>query len=380
MICIENANVVLESGILRNGAILVENDRITAVGKREDMCLPEDTHFVDAKGLYVGPGFVDIHNHGGNGSRFDTDPVGAAQYFLRHGETTVLATLFYDLNKEQFLEATRRIQAAMKTTEGANIAGCYMEGPYLNPKYGGSPEKNQWKDKICAEDYKQIVDCAGETAKVWAVAPERDGIEEFVRYTRQVNPDAVIAVAHSEATPAQIEPLKKYGLTLQTHCMDATGRVSDWRGVRGCGPDEACLLDDEMYAELICDSLGVHVNPQLQQLILRCKGFDKVILITDSFVSEQESPEQLRHVTDLCFDINGDLCGSRLTMDAACRNIMKHSNCGIVQTFLMAARNPARAIGMDSEIGTVEVGKKANLVFVDHSFNVQKVMLNGIIR
>lgn len=380
MICIENAKVVLENGILWDGVILIENDRIAAVGKQGDISIPEDAQFINAKGVYVGPGFVDIHNHGGNGCRFDTDPVGAAQYFLHHGETTVLATLYYDLNKEQFLEATHRIQAAMQTQEAANIGGCYMEGPYLNPEYGGNPDKNQWKGAIKAEDYVQLVDHAGDVAKVWAVAPERDGIEEFVRYARKINPTVIIAVGHSEATPVQIKVLKKYGLSLQTHCMDATGSVSEWRGVRGCGPDETCLLDSDMYAELICDSLGVHVNPQMQRMILQNKGLDKVILITDSFVSVQESPEKLRHVTDLCFDANGDLCGSRLTMDAACRNIMTHTNCGIAQAFLMASRNPARAIGMDDEIGTIEVGKKANFVFVDDAFNVQKVMLNGILQ
>ena len=90
-----------------------------------------------------------------------------------------------------------------------------------------------------------------------------------------------------------------------------------------------------------------------------------------------ENPENLKHVTDLNFDERGDLAGSKLTMDAACRNIMTHTNCGIAQAFIMASRNPARAIGMDHEIGTIEVGKKANLVFVDHRFHVESVILNG---
>lgn len=135
-----------------------------------------------------------------------------------------------------------------------------------------------------------------------------------------------------------------------------------------------------MYAELICDSMGVHISAELQQLVLRVKGIDKVVLISDSFVSEEEAPEDLRYVTDLSFDASGDLSGSRLTLDAACRNIMAHTNCGIAQAFLMASRNPARAIGMDDEIGTIAVGKKANLVFVDDMFHVKEVMLNGVLQ
>ena len=136
-------------------------------------------------------------------------------------------------------------------------------------------------------------------------------------------------------------------------------------------------IDSDMYAELICDSMAVHVNPDLQRLILKNKGLDKVILISDSFVSNEEPPEDLKHVTDLSFDANRNLCGSRLTMDTVCRNIMTHTNCGIAQAFLMASTNPSVMLGMDDQIGSVEVGKKANLVFVDDMFHIQKVMLNG---
>ena len=132
-----------------------------------------------------------------------------------------------------------------------------------------------------------------------------------------------------------------------------------------------------MYAEMLCDSYGVHVNRDLINLIIHTKGLGKVVLITDSFVSDLPAPEGLRHVTDLIFDENGLLSGSKLTMNVACRNLMTHTNCGIAQAFLMASRNPARAIGLDDEVGTIEPGKRANLVFVDDMFNVKKVMLGG---
>ena len=102
-----------------------------------------------------------------------------------------------------------------------------------------------------------------------------------------------------------------------------------------------------------------------------------MVLITDSFVSNEKAPKGLEHVKDLSFDHNGGLSGSKLTMDVACRNMMTHTNCGIAQVFLMASRNPARAIGMNDEIGTIAVGKKANLVFVDDMFHVDRVILEG---
>jgi len=151
----------------------------------------------------------------------------------------------------------------------------------------------------------------------------------------------------------------------------------DRTGLRGTGPDEYCFQDPDMYAEMICDSFGIHVMPDMQRLILHCKGLDRVILITDSATFSVPNPPQYAHVEDLNFDEIGGINGSKLTMDQACRNLMTHTNCGITQAFLLASRNPARALGMDHEIGSIAVGKKANLVLVDDRFRVQKVLLEG---
>lgn len=378
MIAIKNAKVVLEYGIVFDGVILVEDDRIVAAGHAADIVIPENATTIDVAGAYVGPGFVDIHVHGGNGHFFYSEPEEAAQHFLNHGETTVLATLYYDVSRETFLDSIHRVKDAMQNGKAARaIAGFYMEGPYMNPKYGASPEKNKWRGPILKEDYQQILDDAGEYVKVWAIAPEREGIEPFVKDAKQANPNVIFSVGHSEANPEQIRKLKKYGLCLQTHCMNATGRLDKYVGVRSCGPDEACMTDRDMYAEVICDSCGIHVQPDMLRMIYANKGIERMILISDSFVSYEDSPKDLRHITDLVFDANGLLSGSKLTMDVACQNLMRHTSCGICQAFLMASRNPARVIGMDDEIGTIEAGKKANLVFVDDMFNVKNVMLEG---
>ncbi len=112
-------------------------------------------------------------------------------------------------------------------------------------------------------------------------------------------------------------------------------------------------------------------------MLLQIKGVDKVILITDSTVVESPSPECFAHTTDLNFDHNGNLSGSQLTMDRACKNIMSHTNCGIAQAFIMASLNPAKIIGLDEQIGSIEKGKLADLVFVDDKFNVLSVMSEG---
>ncbi|MBQ2840204.1 MAG: N-acetylglucosamine-6-phosphate deacetylase [Oscillospiraceae bacterium] len=379
MICIENAKVVLEDGIIWDGVVLTDGDRIVEAGERGKVKVPDGAEHVDACGAYVGPGFVDIHVHGGNGYLFDTEPEKAAEHFLAHGETSILGTFYFDLTKEGYIEATDRLrEVTARQGAGKAIAGIYMEGPYMNPKYGSNPQKNKWRGDIKAEDYEEIVNCAGDLVKVWAIAPERDGVEPFMAYAKKVNPDVCFAFGHCEANAEQIRKLKKYGLKVQTHCMDATGVISACEGIRGNGPDEACMADPELYAELICDSLGIHVNSDNQRMILRNKGVDKVILISDSNVDNDgiTSPD-FGDVPDLTFDINGYLAGSKLTLDMCCRNIMHHTNCGIAQAFLMASRNPAKLIGIDDEVGTIEPGKRANLVFVDDVFNVKRVMLEG---
>jgi len=374
-IAIQNAQVVLENGILWDGVILIEDGKIVNFGSCRELEIPGDYACIDAEGAYVGPGFVDIHVHGGGGYSTCRDPEKAAAHFLRHGETTILGTTDYHMDLQTLLDSIAAIKAAMKTTP--SIKGIYMEGPYTNPSYGSHADINPWHCGVEEEAYKAMVDACGEDAKVWTVGAERPDLVPFLEYARKVNPSVVIAIGHSQATPMEIRALGKYRPTLMTHTFNATGRLPVYGGTRGYGPDEYCLKEPDMYAELISDSKGIHVHPQMQQLLLHCKGVDKVVLVTDSTVHNNPTPAQYAHVQDLNFDHNGGIAGSKMTMDLACRNIMTNTDCGIAQAFKMASLNPARVIGMDDKIGSIEVGKNADLVFVDDKFNVKKVMQEG---
>ncbi len=371
---IVNANIVTCNGILFDGKLVIKDDRIFDILKSTEQA-PADAAVIDAKGAYVGPGFVDIHVHGfGNRATYDAD-AGIVDHFLKHGTTTFLATPYYSLNLEENLRAIEDAKKAME--KSSVIKGIYMEGPYTNPIYGANTAKNPWRHGIVESEYKALVDACGTDVKVWTTAPELAGIEDFCAYAKKVNPDAVIAIGHSDATPDRIEEMGRYKPTLMTHTMNATGRPDTPRGTRGYGPDEYCLSKPDMYAELICDSCGIHVNPALQRMLLQTKGADKVVLISDSCMIDSPSPERFRHITDLNFDDHGDLAGSQLTLDKACQNIMSHTTCGIAQAFMMASLNPAKVIGLDKEIGSIEKGKIADLVFVDDKFNVLTVMTEG---
>ncbi len=374
---IENAKVVLESGIIWDGVILVEGEKITAVGKKEEIAIPESAEHIDACGAYVGPGFVDIHVHGGGGYNTYENPVEAAKFFLSHGETTILATPAYMMGYDEFLKGIRTVKENLN--KAPNIRGFYMEGPYTNGNYGCNKDLYTWGGEIKEEQYKTLVDEGGELARVWTIAPERagDGLVEFLKYARKVNPDTVFAVGHSEALPTEIRALGKYRPTLQTHSMNATGRLKVPGGTRDYGPDEYCFKEPDVYCELISDSLGIHVNREMQQLLLHNKGLHRVVLVSDSTVYDFPNPEAFKNVPDLNFDSKGGIAGSKLTMDMACKNVMSHTNCGIAQAFIMASTNPAKAIGLYDELGSIEIGKRADFVFVDDIFSVKKVVLGG---
>lgn len=378
MIFIKNVNVVLEDRIIYDGEVLICGDKIEKTGKKGEISVPEGADVIDGEGNYLGPGFVDIHVHGGGGHLFFHNPEKAAIHFLNHGQTTVLATGYPNFSKDEFVESIKKIQYAMKNTEaGKAIAGIYTEGLYMNNKYGADPDSNKWMGEIKKEEFKEVVDAAGRDALVWGIAPEREGIELFMEYCKEVNPDIVFSMAHCEAQFEEIEKVKHYGIKLMTHCMNATGTKSKYRGVLGAGPNEYCFMHDDIYAELISDSMGIHVLPEMQRMLLKIKGIDKIILITDSFVSDADAKADFSFTEDLSFDVNGDLSGSKLTMDKACKNFSEHTGAGICDVFKAAALNGAKLLGLDKEIGSIKEGKRANLVICDDKFNVKKVILEG---
>ena len=135
-----------------------------------------------------------------------------------------------------------------------------MEGPYLNPKFGCDKENNPWKDAVNSEKYMPVIEAAYDVAKVWALAPERENILDFVVDVKKKNPLAVFSVAHSEAAPSQIEELIPYGHKIGTHHTNATGDRPMYPECRGVCVDETVNYNDAIYAELICDSRGIHVG------------------------------------------------------------------------------------------------------------------------
>jgi N-acetylglucosamine-6-phosphate deacetylase len=247
----------------------------------------------------------------------------------------------------------------------------------MNTKYGSDNNNIKWKEVISADEYVSLVDNIGDLVKVWCVDPDRENIMEFVKYAHSANPSVVFSIGHSVADPDKIFPLKKYGLCNETHHCNNGVAKGLARGTKGVGPDEACLYDSDIYAELICDSQGIHVRPFMLRLVVRIKGTDRVILITDSCPFEGHAREGVASAPDLGYDSEGHLAGSKLTMDQACRNMMKHTAYGLCHVLKFATINPARMARLDHDVGSLEAGKKANILIMDDMINIKKVIFKG---
>ena len=342
-----NTTLVMPDHLIPGATLVIEDGKIVDFGKKINT---EGMEIIDANGGYTGPGLVDIHTHADGYDFFTEEPVKVAKKLLSHGITTVLPALYFSSTRDELIEQAERIKEAQKSGEADNIFGLYMEAPYMNPKFGCNRENNPWKYDIKKEDYMPLLEALKGFAKVYVLAPEREHIEEFVKDAKALDPNVRFSVGHSEAEPADIE--RFFG--------DA-------------------LYNDNMYTELICDKVGIHVAPYLLRMVKKIKGDDKIILISDAFVDHGPIPDGdlYEGATDINFDMTGEIAGSKMILDGSCRNMMVHTGASLCQIFKYASTNPSNALGL-TDRGRIKVGAKADLITVDCEFNVQSVYLNGI--
>lgn len=365
MKAIVNANVVLPDRVLETGQILMEKGRILAIG--QDLPLPERCEYFDAQGLLAGPGFVDEHCHAGGDCWAYEDPVGMAKHHLLGGTTTLLCTIYHDIGVQGALVAMEKVRTAMRQNAPGNIAGLFFEGPFLNPKYGCALDKIRPVDPA---EYTRYLREYRDILKLWMVAPELGGAKAFM--------DAVtaagipLAIGHSEADAACVADAVRRGARIAVHLCDATGTAispSRWEGTLEVSFDVACMLQKELFCEIINDENGVHVRHDMIRFIIQAVGLDRVIAVTDACTGVKDD-------TDVNI-VDGDLFGSKLCMNQAARNFRNKIGLTEPEVFRVCALNAARALGMDKDVGSLAVGKQANIVLLDQAYQVREVFLRA---
>jgi len=380
MKAIVNTKLILEDGIIFDGVILFDNGIIKALGKTSDVEIPDGCEIIDAKGKYTCPGFIDIHCHGAGENHFYDNTEECCQHFIEHGETTVLPTLYMDLSIDDIIEKSQIIKSRSDKGVCRIMDGLYMETPYMN--FSGSfKSKNKVPENIVPEDYERMLAAVGNHVRVWAIDPAREGIDDFMAYAQKNYPKSIFALGHSSASSDDCKRVSKYGVKVQTHHNDSGKAKGRCQGSIGAGCDEYTLYNPDMYAELIVDETGIHVVPDRIKMVVRTKGVEKIILISDSTTTvsnfKNNEAEGIWYSPDLNYDDRGMLAGSRLTVDNACRNMMVHTGYGLCHAIRMATANPAKMLGIYDTVGTLDVGKRANLLIINDEVRVEKVFLDG---
>lgn len=374
------SNKIIVNNVLYSGYIYFENGTICAITQEE---LPFDIEY-DRRDFYVSPGFIDIHTHGGNGHEFfgtAFDIVEGCNFHLAHGTTSICPTISaapFEVMKKSVAEIKNAMEDdALKV----NIIGLHMEGPYLSVHQSGA----QCPDFITPpilEQYESLIEEAGEVIARWTYAPENDLDDAFCKYLSEHN--IIASAGHTNAVYEDMQKAVENGCNLITHLYSCTSSVTRQQGFRKLGVVESAYLLEDLYVEIIAD--GRHLPPELIRLILKIKGTDKVVLVTDSLALAGTG---ITHGITLNteFIIEDGVCklmdrsafaGSIATADVLVRVLVKEVGVSVAEAVKMITKVPAEIMKL-KEKGTLEVGKDADIVVFDNDIKIHDVFVKGIL-
>ncbi len=368
MKAIINGKIVMPDGIAE-GRALVYEDRI--LGMAEDVTNAEEV--IDAGGQFVLPGLFDVHTHGGVGvdistcSREDVDKLSRSK--LTEGVTSYLPTTV-TLSHEDLAKALERIRSAMNAAPaGARVWGANVEGPYLNPARKGAHDETLIRpaDADFLLQYEDVV-------RITTIAPEMPGNLDAIRALKG---HIRVSLGHSAASYEEAMEGFDAGATEVTHLFNAMNPLHHRKpSLLG-----AALERDDAFCELICDTF--HVHPGLFKTVYRAKG-DKLVLITDALCAANLGDGTylsggLTYTVDgiRCLLSDGTIAGSILTLNKAVRNLMKYTGAPLYRAVDCASLHPARAMGLDNEIGSLLPGRLADILIADEDMNVIRTIVSG---
>ncbi|MCF1597288.1 N-acetylglucosamine-6-phosphate deacetylase [Streptomyces muensis] len=366
---LSGANVVMPTGTLKEGQVIVDGTRIAATA-------PETAHRIALDGHYVIPGFVDIHNHGGGGASFTSgtpdDVLKGIRTHHLHGTTTLVAsTVTGDMD---FL--THRAGLLSELAEQGDIAGIHFEGPFISPCRKGAHSEALLRHPDPAE-VRKLIDAARGHATMVTLATELPGGLDSVRLLAEHG--VIAAIGHTDATYEQTVEAIEAGATVATHLFNAMPPL----GHREPGPIAALLEDERVTVELIND--GVHLHPAALELAFRHAGADRVAFITDAMDAagfgdgrymlgplEVEVADGVARLVE-----GGSIAGSTLTLDRAFKRAVTIDRLSVEDAVTALSVNPAKLLGRYDRIGSLEPGKDADLLVLDAAFDLKGVMRRG---
>lgn len=354
--------------------LVIVGDRIAAIVPQSSNHADADA--IDARGLFVVPGMIDVHVHGSDGhDTMDATPEalrGMARFFVRHGVTAYYPTTM-TAPPEAIRAAVDNVRRCSQPEDGAQHLGVHVEGPYLSPKHPGAQPASALRDPVPSE-YAGWLDSG--VVRLITIAPERPGALELIE--AGLDAGVEFAMGHTDATYEQVIEAANRGVRQATHTFNAMVGLHH-RQPGGVG---GVLSDDRIYAQVIVD--GVHVHPAAVKVLARAKGPGRTLLITDAM--------RAAGLPDGGYDLGGQpisvsggvartkdgaLAGSTATLDVVLRNMMAFAGLSLAEALPMATATPAEAMGLAGRKGVLASGADADVVLLDAEYQVHLTMVGG---
>lgn len=369
---ITNGTLVLRDQLIQSNLYICD-DRIEKISDE----LLEGYEVIDAKGLYVSPGFVDVHTHGRNNEDTMNGTTEAIDV-LSVNEMKTGVTSFCPTTMTQSIEATQKAIEAVASYKGhengAKVIGVHMEGPFIEvSKKGAQPGKYVLKPSV--EAFEAMVGEHIDDIALITVAGEVEGMDQFIPYL--VNHGVTVSMGHTNATYEEARRAFSYGVDHATHTFNAMTPFTH----RSPGVVGAVFENDDVYAELILD--GIHVHFGACKTLVKEKGVGHVCLVTDSMEAaglgngEYALGGQAVFVKDGQARLaDGTLAGSVLCLNDAVKHAYKDLNLPLFDAVRMASLTPAKSVKA-YDIGELAPSKKADIVFFDDNIAIKKVLIDG---
>ena len=358
--------------------ILIEDSAIIEIGKEigaEGACL------VDLDGKRVVPGFLDVHTHGGAGVDVNGADAKGLEEICRfqasQGTTGWLASVLTD-TREQTLWCMEQYNRWKEMGhQGAQLLGIHLEGPFLASEYKGAMPEHLLQKKPNLELLKEYQQAAGGDIRYITVSPELEGMVDFIPEIRKLG--MVVAIGHSGADYGTAREAIAKGGMASTH----TGNAMKLLHQHAPAIWGAVLEDDEVYCEVISD--GRHLHPGTVRLILKTKGMDRVVAVTDSIMAAGLADGNYKLGVNDVVVVDGDAklasgggrAGSTLTTGQALLNLLEFTGKPLEEVIPLLTENPAKLMGVYGQVGSIDEGKEANLAVLDDKCKVCRTIVKG---
>ena len=372
-----NARILTPQGWLKDGSVLIRDGKILEVTNCDLAVI--GAQLIDVKGMYVLPGGVEIHVHGGGGRDFMecTEDAfrGAVETHMKYGTTSIFPTLSSSTVPmiEQAAETCTRLMAE----KDSPILGLHLEGHYLNMAMAGGqlPENIKNPDP---NEYIPIVENL-HCIKRWDAAPELPGAMQFGKY---ITAKGILAsVAHTQAEFEDIRTAYEAGYTHATHFYNAMPGFHKRREYKYEGTVESIYLMDDMTVEVVAD--GIHVPPTILRLVYKIKGVERMCAITDALACAASDSKEAFDPRVIIEDgvcklaDHSALAGSVATMDRLIRTMVQKADIPLADAARMVSETPARIMGVFDRKGSLQKGKDADIIVMDEDLNVRAVWAMG---